>query len=211
MHRTTRWIPRLALAAGFLAIAARADAQLIIDLRVGATLTSNLVSDVIVDPVQVRPAVAPTVGAAVGTRLNPLYSVHLRGEWSRSNLQQHQAETSTTVLTLTMWQAAVALERHMTARVTAHGLIGVLKYAPAAEGRDASLFRGDAPALPVAGIGASIVQPLTSEYAATLMATWAVHRFTTAPLRAAGFDGRRTVHRVFIGATIRRENNRETR
>ncbi len=181
-----------------------------VELRAGATATSNLVTDVIVEPLSTRPAVAPTFGMAVGTRLDSLYTVHVTGAWTRSDVKRYQRGTVTPVIAVSTWQGSVELRRRITPLIIGHAMVGVLKYAPGSDGRGATLFRGDAPAVPTLGIGASLGRSVTPTLHAALHVAWDLHRFTTAALRATGFEGRRTVHRVFFGATIRREANPAT-
>ena len=110
--RCTRWLARgLATGLGLAVSAPAADAQFIVELRAGATGTSNLVTDIIVDDITARPAIAPTLAVSVGTRLDSLYTVHLNGAWVQSDVGRRQAGTTTKIVSLTTWQGSVSLGR----------------------------------------------------------------------------------------------------
>ncbi len=194
--------------AGCLAAPAPLMAQLLVEARVGATVTSDLVEDVIVDEITVAPRVAPSVAVAIGTRLDANHAVAVDGGWSRSDLESRAAGDATRVLALTVWTASVSIRRRLIGDLWARGTIGALKYAPAGDEREGTLFQEEAPLRPMVGIGARYERGLTSALAVGVDVGWDLHRFTTQSLRADGFDGESTVHRLTVAVTVGRRHDR---
>lgn len=179
--------------------ATTARAQIVTELAVGATASSILVRDSIVQPFTVAPGVAPTLGLSVGTRLDDRYSVVIEARWARSTLARSDAALD--VLPLTVWSAAVALRRDVTREAHLRATAGAVRYAPAATGREATLFRDDAPLLPAVGLGAGLARPVGPAHLGVDVA-YTAHRFTTRALRADGFSGQRLVHRVTFSVSV---------
>ncbi len=169
---------------------------------------SDLVEDVIVDEITVGARPAPTVTLAVGTVLDANHAVAVEGAWSRSDLESRTGDAASRVLSLAVWTANVSIRRRVITDLWALGRIGALKYAPARGERDGTLFQDEAPLRPMFGIGARYERGLTSALAVGVDVGWDVHRFTTRSLRADGFAGESTVHRVTFAVVVGRRHDR---
>lgn len=184
------------------ALPTEAPGQMFLELRGGATLSSVLVRDSIVEAFTVRPALAPTIDFAVGTVLNEQYRLAVAVRWARSDLKRSADGGSMPIIQLTVWTGSVALRRRLNSWASAQGTIGAVKYAPAKTGRNATLFRDNAPLLPIVGLGARIEHRISPRLVVGLDAAYDFHRFSTLALRADGIAGDRSVHRFSLGITL---------
>jgi hypothetical protein len=183
-------------------------AQLLVEARGGATVTSHLVEDMIVDEITVGPRPAPSLAIAVGTVLDANHAVTVDAGWSRSDLESRAGDDVTRVLALTVWTAGVSIRQRVIGDLWARGTIGALKYAPAGDERDGTLFQDEAPLRPWLGIGARYGYGLTAAVAVGVEVGWDVHRFTTRSLRDDGFEGESTVHRLTFAVVVGRRHDR---
>ncbi|NIN13430.1 MAG: hypothetical protein GTN62_11350 [Gemmatimonadales bacterium] len=184
------------------ALPTNARGQIFLELRGGAMLSSALVRDSIVEAFTVRPAVAPTIDLAVGTVLNEQYRLAVAVRWARSDLKRSTDGGNIPIIPLTAWTGSVALRRRLSSWASAQGTIGAVKYAPAGTGRNATLFRDNAPLLPIVGLGARIEHRISPRLVVGLDAAYDFHRFSTLALRAEGITGDRSVHRFSLGITL---------
>ena len=207
--RTTGLAVALCLALAAMPVTA-AHAQVFAEFGAGATWSSILVRDTIVDGFTAQPAIAPTLGIAVGTPLGPKYEVAVGLAWARSDLQQKQTEGSRDIIPLTVWTGTLDLRWRFRSWASAQASIGAVKYSAADEGRQATLFRNDQPLEPTVGLGVRVDHPLGRNFLVALDLEWGLHRFRTQAMSEAGF-GSRMVNRVFLGATLRWSNAETTR
>jgi hypothetical protein len=187
-----------------------AHAQVFVELGAGATWSSNLVRDTIIDGFTVQPTLAPTLGLSAGTVLSPQYEIAVDLGWARSNLRLSDDQGSRNIIPLTVWSGAVALRWRVKPWAVARARIGAVKYRPAAEGRDATLFRDDQPLEAAVGLGTRFEYTVGRRWTLGLDVGWDVHRFMTQALSAEGFETG-LVHRVSVAATVRWSNARAAR
>ena len=191
-----------------LAVPISVRAQVQLGLRAGVIAGSNLLTDSIVEPLQVRPNPAAYVGITVDTRLDRRHRVGLAVLVSRSDVVRREAGEEAPVTTLTVWHPAATVRRDLgVAQLEAS--LGVLVYNPRTE--LGTIFQDGAPVHPVVGLGVTLAQRIGGRLAAGLELRYDLHRFSTAALSAADFSGRTTVHRIAIGASIRRTHARQAR
>jgi hypothetical protein len=204
---------RLAIALGAAIAAApvtAVHAQVFAEFGAGATWSSILVRDTIVDGFTAQPAIAPTLGLAIGTPVGSKYEVAIGISWAHSDLVQKQAEGSRDIIPLTVWTGTLDLRWQFMPWVSAQASVGAVKYSAAEEGREATMFRSDQPLEPTVGLGVRVDHPLGQHFLVALDLEWGFHRFRTQALDEVGF-GYRGVNRVFLGATLRWSNAETTR
>lgn len=199
MKLTTRYVPALAGVLALTPFSTPSDAaQLRFSVSAGAIVWSDLVRDSIVDPLNVRPNVSPTLAVAAHGELGRSWQMRLRIAVSRGDLNVTERGSSVTVTTLTTWHPSIDFSHRLFGANKIHLNVGVLFYAPG----DAAgtLFSGGSPAPLTVGIG---FRPLPlGGTPISLEANLDFHRFSTNSLRSAGFSGARTVRRVWLGISV---------
>jgi hypothetical protein len=182
-----------------------ARAQISLGVGVGAVGSSNLVADSIVEPLAVRPRIAPQLAVCVATALSARYRVAAELAVSRSGLMAH-GDTSTRITGLTLWAPTVGLEAAATPWLGVEARIGALIYDPG--DTQGTLFSQGAPVTPLVGIGLRTGRGLGGGIVGSLHLRYDVHRFTTSQLQARGFSGQTVVHRVALTASLHRSLGR---
>jgi len=178
-------------------------AQVSVGLRIGAVGSSNLVRDSVVETLEVRPQVAPQLGLRISFPAGTRYVFGGDIAVSRSDLQARGDTASTTVTTLTQWAPGAFLRAALLPWLGAEARIGALIYDPGET--VGTLFADGAPVEPLLGLGVTMERALGSRLVAAVIVQYDVHRFTTTSLRARGFSGQTTVHRLAIGLSLSRE------
>ena len=178
----------------------RLPAQVSVHLTAGARYTTTMVTDSIVAPFRVRPAIAPALALTVGTPVDTTgrWTVEAVLDWSHSDLQRHDADGSTQSLGgLGTLGLSVGLRRHLLPWLSARASVGGLKYLPAIETGIFGLGSGSLFAL--GGIAAEVAPPFGARWGLAFETRADVHRFITPALRAEGFQTSRPVIRVALG------------
>ena len=175
----------------------RLSAQVSFRTSLGARYTSTLVHDYIVAPIDVRPALAPTLVLTAATPLRGGWTAQATLDVSTSELHRYDADGSSVALgRLHTASFTVGLERRLRAGFTAGLGVGGLKYLPS---EDSGIFRlGSGPLAGLGTVTLGHALPLGAWHRLGVEARYDVHGFTTPALRAEGFDASRTVHRVTL-------------
>jgi hypothetical protein len=168
----------------------------------GATASTPLVRDSIVQPLTVGPKVAPSLAVGADAPLSDWYRLGIELRHVRSDLIRREGGVNTTLLPLTIWSASLTLRRRVTPWAGVTGRVGAARYVPAAGGREATFFRTERPLLPAVGASVTAAVPLWRSLTAGIEIGYDLHRFATLGLRDQGIAGNRTVHRVTMGVTL---------
>lgn len=182
-------------------LASPLPAQIRVGVRGGALATSALVRDSIVQPVSVRPGVAPNLGFWIESQLNAAWRVSagLGMAWSR--VSRHSPGSAEKVVPLTVWSPTVGLTRRLGgAQVRAS--IGAVVYHP--DHSDGNLFSEGAPIIPLLGLALGIEHEMINSIRYALELGYDAHRFTTTSLRNNGFSGEQLVHRLSLSVSLSR-------
>jgi len=179
-----------------VALPNRLFAQMSLQLGVGARYSSTLVSDSIVAPFTVRPALAPAVAITLAERREHGWVPTATLDLSTSNLQRHDADGTTASLSqVTTIAFTIGVTRPLPRGFSVAVGGGGLKYLPS---EDTGIFQSGSG--PIAGVGA-----LTLAHALPiggrrfmLAARYDIHGFSTPALQDEGFHGLRAVHRVAL-------------
>lgn len=176
----------------------RLTAQVSLHLSAGARYTSTLVHDSIVNPFDVRPALAPLVALAVATPLNPPWSAEATLDLSWSALERRERDgggTTADLGGLATLSAGLGIGRRLGRGFSTRIDIGGLKYLPADE---RGIFRdGAGSLLPFAALALAYAPPFGARYGLALEGRYDFHRFHTSALQNAGIPSR-AVHRVAL-------------
>ncbi len=189
--------PAAALA---LAFASPAGAQVRLTGLVGMTTTSALVTDEIVQTIEVKPALAPTLLLSASLPVATKLRASLDLGYSSSSADVEEDGTTVGDLgTLGAFTASAALTGPLVSRLAWRLSLGVLKYFPSEE---VGAFSEGIPAAALFGAGLDWRQPLSDQWAAVIGARYDLHLFSTPALEAAGFSGSQQVSRfgLAVGA-----------
>lgn len=174
----------------------RLSAQVEVHLAAGARFSSTLVTDEIVTPLDVRPALAPTVAVTAFDRSRGPWMPDVQVELSWGSLRRYapsgRGERIGSLSTLAL---SVGLRREVGAGVSVRAGVGGLKYLPA----DASgVFRDGSALTPLGALALDAAPRFAARRRLGLTLRYDAHRFITPALRSAGFVDARLVHRVAL-------------
>lgn len=164
----------------------------------GARYGTLLVSDVIVDPIDVRQAIAPVVGLGLSTPPDRSWSGEAALDVTFTTMQRDEPGETVDLGGLTTLSFTVAVRREVAHGLTARAGAGALFYGP---GQESGIFRdGTGGPTPLALLGLTYAPEAGRRYGLALDLRYDVHRFITPALRAVGFDESRFVHRIALAA-----------
>lgn len=187
---TTRSVVVIALLPGAL------SAQVQWTARLGAVVSTKIVSDEIVSPLTVTPAVAPTLllgGSIPMDAKGRRFSIEL-GLASGSYASQENGTTTPlgTLRTATLTAGAGGfMVPHLRWRVA----LGFIKYLPAEK---SGIFQDGAPTPLVGGAGLEYRHTWRPGWDLSAAIGWDYHRFTTPHLQSQGYTGSEDVHRITL-------------
>lgn len=181
--------------------------QLSVEISAGARYSTALVSDSIVTPFDVRPALAPALAVTLAMPLDSSWAAQVTVDLSTSELQRHDADGSSVGLGRVSTAAfTVGLEHPLRSGFSARIGVGGLKYFPDEE---TGIFRLGSGA--IAGLGMLALShplPVGGRIACAVEARYDIHGFSTPALRDEGFESARAVHRVALTIRAHRRGNR---
>ena len=185
---------------GIAAVAApSAGAQ--VGVQVGLVVSSNLVSDSIVDRFSVRANPALALGVTGETRLDG-YTLGAAVTVSRSDVIGREPRAEFPVTRLTIWHPVVYLRQPLRPWLSGEARLGLIIFSPSV--RAGTLFRDGAPVQPAFGVGLRLERRLGRAFALGVAGQYDVHRFSTPQLRAQGYTGQTYVHRISTFLSLRR-------
>ena len=174
---------------------ARLPAQTSVHLAAGVRYASTLVHDSIGGPVDLRPALAPTVLVTVRDELRGPWSVDATLDVSPGRLRRHETAGAFSAGSFTALAFSVGLRRRLGRGVSARVAAGALKYAAAATG----VFReGSGGLFPLGGLAVTYAPTFGARRRLEIEARYDLHRFITPALKTEGFTDGRPVHRVAL-------------
>jgi hypothetical protein len=174
----------------------RLVSQVEIHLAAGVRYSSTLVTDEIVTPLELRPALAPAVAVTVFDRSRGPWMPDVQLDFTSGSLQRYQPSgAGTRIGTLTTLAVSVGLRRELGPGVTARAGVGGLKYLP---GDQSGVFRDGAAIAPLGSLAIEVSPRFALHRRLGLAVRYDAHRFITPALRRVGFIDARLVHRVAI-------------
>lgn len=191
MHRV-RFL--LAAAALTLVPTAAPAAQVRLTAMVGVTGTSTLVNDLLIEPIEVKPALEPTflLSGSLPLSAKVRASLDLGYGSSTADLTVDGADAGD-LGSLGAFTASAALAGPLWARLSWRLSVGVLQYLPSEE---EGVFADGVPLAALFGAGLDWRQPISDRWAGVAGLRYDYHKFTTDALEAAGFSGSQQVSRL---------------
>lgn len=175
------------------------SAQVSFHVAAGVRYSSTLVHDSIAVPIDLRPALAPTLLLTVQDELSPGWSADATLDVSPSGLRRYETSGSFDAGSFTAFAFTVGLRRQVAAGLSARIAAGGLTYAAASRG----VFReGTGGLFPVGSIAATYMPRFGARRRLEIEARYDAHGFITPALRTEGFRDSRLVHRVAVLARV---------
>jgi len=171
------------------------DAQTDYYARLGATFTTALVKDRIINEIEVKPGLAPTLVLGVAAPIAPLYRAGLEATLTTSGYKSQESGTEADLGTLRTAALSLGLDGPVAATVRWRAAVGVLRYWPS---EDRGIFLQGGTTRFLAGAGLDYRRPILSRWDLMAAVRYDYHRFTTDELRARGFSQSQGVQRIAL-------------
>ncbi len=192
--RATLLLLTVALAAGAPALQAQVD----YNARVGVTWATRLLRDDVINEIEVRQKLAPTLVLGASLPIAPLYRAGLELALATSGYRSKEAGGTTVDLgTVRTGAVTLGLEGPVSRGFRWHAGVGLLRYLPTED--TGIFFRGGTTRF-LAGAGIDYRRPILTQWDLMASLRYDFHRFTTDELEARGFSQSQGVQR--IGVTI---------
>lgn len=175
-------------------LAAPLTAQTRVAAGLGATWSSTLVTDQIVNPIDVRASLAPTLSFEATIPSGPRYRLGLAAAFTLGSVRAEENGATTDLGGLRTGSIQLiaegpAMVRHLYWRAG----VGLLAYWPS---RKEGLFLQGGPTRLMGSIGLDYRLPWRDGWEWTISGRYAYHRFNTAQLQTRGFSQAQDVHRL---------------
>ena len=178
-----------------------AEAQTDFYARLGLTGATTLLKDHILQEIEVRQSLAPTLALGVSLPFTPLYGAGLEATLTSSGFHSTESGSQTDLGTLRTGSIMLGLDGPVWRPLRWRAGMGLLSYWPA-EKRGIFLRGGTTRFL--VGAGLDYRQPVFPRWDLMMSLRYDFHRFTTDELVARGFSGTEGVQRVSASVGLAR-------
>lgn len=172
-------------------------AQVDYSARLGLTIATKLLRDVVIEQVEVRQSLAPTLALGASLPIAPLYRAGLEATLTTSGYHSSEGNTETDLGTLRTGSVVLGLDGPIWRRVRWRAGAGLIRYWPT---EDSGIFLRGGSTRFLAGGGVDFRPAVSAKWELMVSLRYDWHRFTTEELQARGFNGSQAVQRV--SATI---------
>jgi hypothetical protein len=159
----------------------------------GVTVGTALVQDRIVEGIEVRQGLAPTLTLGAGLPITPRYRAGLEAALTTSGYHSKDSGGETDLGTLRTGSIILGLDGPIVSTVRWRAGVGLLTYWPSE--KQGIFLRGGSTRF-LAGAGVDYRRPIMSKWDLMASLRYDFHRFTTAELRARGFGQNQGVQRI---------------
>jgi hypothetical protein len=173
------------------------QAQVDYSARLGLTIATKLLRDVVIEQVEVRQSLAPTLALGASLPIAPLYRAGLEATLTTSGYHSSEGNTETDLGTLRTGSVVLGLDGPIWRRVRWRAGAGLIRYWPT---EDSGIFLRGGSTRFLAGGGVDFRPPVSARWELMVSLRYDWHRFITEELQARGFNGSQAVQRV--SATI---------
>lgn len=178
----------------------RPAAQVSGHLSLGARYSTPLVKDSIVVPIDLQPAIAPTLQLGARGELGGPWTADATLDLSAARLKRHESGTTTETGSFTAIALTLGLRRELHPGVAGRLGFGGLVYTADKSG---VFQRGHGGVFPLVSLGATYAPPFGARYRLEAGLQYDLHRFITPALRTSGFPRPRPVHRIAVTVSAR--------
>ncbi len=192
--RTNPTLLVLALAGGATSLHAQVDYH----ARLGVTWATPLLRDDVINEIEVRQKLAPTLVLGAGLPIAPLYRAGLELALAAGGYRSNEDGASAVDLgTLRTGTVTLGLDGPVSTGLRWRAGVGLLRYFPS---RKQGIFLRGGTTRFLAGAGIDYRRPIMVQWDLMAALRYDFHRFTTGELEARGFSQSQGVQR--IGLTI---------
>lgn len=163
------------------------------DARLGLTVATELLRDVVVQQIEVRQSLAPTLALGASLPIAPLYRAGLEATLTTSGYHSSEGNTETDLGTLRTGSVVLGLDGPVWRTVHWRAGVGLIRYWPS---EDRGIFLRGGTTRFLAGAGVDYRPSLSAKWELIVSLRYDSHRFTTEELKARGFSGNQGVQRV---------------
>jgi hypothetical protein len=161
--------------------------------RLGVTWSSTLVSDRVIQDLEVRPSLAPTLALGAALAFAPTSRAGLEATLTTSGYHLRELDGDSDLGTLRTVALLLGIDGTIRGRLGWRGGVGLLRYWPT---EDEGLFQRGGTTRFLIGGGVDYRPPLMRRWDLMMSLRYDFHRFITEELKARGFSGGQGVHRV---------------
>jgi len=173
-------------------------AQVDYNARIGVTWATALLRDAVINEIEVRQKLAPTLVLGAALPIAPLYRAGLELALATSGYRSKETGATTVDLgTVRTGSITLGLDGPISKGFRWRAGVGLLRYWPTEE---RGIFLRGGTTRFLAGAGIDYRRPILAQWEMMTSARYDYHRFTTDELKARGFGQSQGVHR--IAATI---------
>jgi hypothetical protein len=160
--------------------------------RLGLTAATNLLRDDVIQEIEVRQSLAPTLALGAFLAIAPRYRAGLEATLASSGYHSEESGSETDLGTLRTGTITLGLDGPVWRRLRWRVGSGLIQYWPAEE--QGIFLRGGTTRF-LAAAGVDYYPPLSTRWDLMLSLQYDYHRFTTEELRARTFGGTQGVQR----------------
>jgi hypothetical protein len=171
------------------------------NVRLGLTAATKLLKDVVIQQVEVRQSLAPTLALGASLPIAPQYRAGLEATLTTSGYHSSEANLETDLGTLRTGSVILGLDGPVWRTVRWRAGAGLLRYWPS---EDTGIFLRGGSTRFLAGGGLDYRSSLSAKWELMLALRYDWHRFTTNELKARGFNGSEAVQRVSASIGVAR-------
>lgn len=171
-------------------------AQVDYNARVGVTWATALLRDDVINEIEVRQKLAPTLVLGAALPIAPLYRAGLELALATSGYQSEEAGVTTVDLgTVRTTSIALGLDGPISGGLRWRAGTGLLRYWPTEE---RGIFLRGGTTRFLAGAGIDYRRPILAQWDMMASLRYDFHRFTTDELEARGFSQSQGVQRIAV-------------
>jgi hypothetical protein len=171
------------------------------NVRLGLTVATKLLRDVVIQQIEVRQNLAPTLALGASLPISPLYRAGLEATLATSGYHSTEGNGETDLGTLRTGTVALMLNGPIWQRVRWLAGAGIIRYWPT---ENSGIFLSGGTGRFLAAVGMDYRPPLLAQWGPTVSLRYDFHRFTTNELKARGFSGTEGVQRVSVSIGLGR-------
>lgn len=172
-----------------------AQAQMDYYARLGLTVSSKLLTDDVIEEIDTRQDLAPTLAVGASLPMAPSYTAGLEATLTSSGYHSIEQDVETDLGTLRTGTIMLGLAGPVWRRLGWRAGAGLIQYWPA---EDQGIFLRGGTTRFLAGAGVDYRPHLLSRWDLLASLRYDFHRFTTDELKARGFFGSQGVQRVSL-------------
>jgi hypothetical protein len=169
--------------------------------RLGVTFSTKLLRDDLIQEIETRQNLAPTLALGVSLPIAPNYTAGLEGTIASSGYYNEEQDLKTDLGTLRTGSLILNLAGPIASRFDWRAGAGVIHYWPADE---QGIFLRGGPTRFLAGAGVDYRSSLLSSLDLMVSLRYDWHRFTTDELEARNFSGSQGVQRLSASVGLSR-------